>query len=495
MPRHVVKLVALPFALLFWTALAGGEPPANPKSPPAKGASTQPSPEKDLTAGLEEMLAAALRNNPDIRVAEAKMREAEAELNRTRLQVMQKVITFRHSVATQKMTVLEAEERLKTQQKLRAGSLTTEEELRVAQLAVEQAKSKLATLEAEMPSLLGKLPQSVAPEKKQAEPSKTGAKGGGQPNLSQVIDLGAEVQWSQAFNPYPYITADFLQPYVVGNLVFPNTVNVPYTNYPWNTNLIDANGTLFRSLSAYNANGWVAPVQVAPPQSARGALADKIRHALDTSVSLDIKDKSLAEVLKLIQQKAPGVPFHTVLPASGDFSQAKVTLQLEQVPLGAVLQALEDSFPDQRNVGGHDGMRLAVREYGILVTVSRMLPAGATLLHDFWKGAGDKKTAAGGGPHPSASQTGKNPPPAQLEGEVKSIDDGGLVVITIGADAGLSKGQSLEVYRVKPEPMYLGTLQIVQVNPKEAVGKSTATRGRGSIRVGDRVTSQVPSEH
>src|SRR5437660_737827 len=41
---------------------------------------------------LEEMLNKALKDNPDIRVAEAKVREAEAELNRTRLQVTQKVL-------------------------------------------------------------------------------------------------------------------------------------------------------------------------------------------------------------------------------------------------------------------------------------------------------------------------------------------------------------------------------------------------------------------
>src|SRR5205823_10488997 len=43
---------------------------------------------------LEEMLTNALKDNPDIRVAEAKVREAEAELNRTRLQVTQKVLAF-----------------------------------------------------------------------------------------------------------------------------------------------------------------------------------------------------------------------------------------------------------------------------------------------------------------------------------------------------------------------------------------------------------------
>src|SRR2546425_220306 len=46
--------------------------------------------EKDLKAmTLDELLAKALKDNPDLRVAESKVREAEAELNRTRLQALQ----------------------------------------------------------------------------------------------------------------------------------------------------------------------------------------------------------------------------------------------------------------------------------------------------------------------------------------------------------------------------------------------------------------------
>src|SRR5215475_10245330 len=37
------------------------------------------------TPTLEDLLNTALRNNPDVQVAEAKVREAEAELRRTRL--------------------------------------------------------------------------------------------------------------------------------------------------------------------------------------------------------------------------------------------------------------------------------------------------------------------------------------------------------------------------------------------------------------------------
>ena len=56
--------------------------------PVSKGSQPQEkTPPKTESAQLAEMLAVALKHNPDIRVAEAKLREAEAELNRTRLDV------------------------------------------------------------------------------------------------------------------------------------------------------------------------------------------------------------------------------------------------------------------------------------------------------------------------------------------------------------------------------------------------------------------------
>src|SRR5260370_16028289 len=64
----------------------------------AKGAKTGAS-------SLGELLAQALENNPDIRVAEAKVRETEAELNRIRMQIAQRVITLSQSLEAQKERV------------------------------------------------------------------------------------------------------------------------------------------------------------------------------------------------------------------------------------------------------------------------------------------------------------------------------------------------------------------------------------------------------
>ena len=74
---------------------------------------------------------------------------------------------------------------------------------------------------------------------------------------------------------------------------------------------------------------------------------------------------------------------------------------------------------------------------------------------------------------------------------VKASDaQSGYLTISIGSDAGLSKGDTLEVYRLKPEAAYLGTIEILAVRSDQAVAKPMS-RARGAIRVGDRVSSKI----
>jgi chromosome segregation ATPase len=84
-----------------------------------------------------------------------------------------------------------------------------------------------------------------------------------------------------------------------------------------------------------------------------------------------------------------------------------------------------------------------------------------------------------------------NPPAEDVQGQIKALDpQSGLVTISIGSDAGLNKGNTLEVFRLKPEAAYLGQIEILAVRSNEAVGKPTV-RTRGTIQVGDRVASNI----
>jgi multidrug efflux pump subunit AcrA (membrane-fusion protein) len=92
-----------------------------------------------------------------------------------------------------------------------------------------------------------------------------------------------------------------------------------------------------------------------------------------------------------------------------------------------------------------------------------------------------------GGPGGAGS---KNPPSANIEGLITQTDpSSGMVTISVGSDAGVVKGNTMEVFRLNP-PKYLGTLRIVETKPNEAVGRPMS-KPLGPIMQGDHVASKI----
>jgi hypothetical protein len=85
---------------------------------------------------------------------------------------------------------------------------------------------------------------------------------------------------------------------------------------------------------------------------------------------------------------------------------------------------------------------------------------------------------------------GVNPPPENVEGLVRGTDPSGLVTITIGSDAGLQKGHTMEVFRLGQNPKYIGRIKIVDVHPTTAVAQP-AGRMMAPMKPGDRVASRI----
>ena len=166
--RTTIRLLCLTVFLTGSAALGqqSGQPP-KPQDPPKEKKPTQ----------LEEWLSEALRNNPDIRVAEAKYREAEAELNRARMLAVQKVVTAQHnvdaanngvktaeaSVRLSEVKLEEAKLRYARIEKLRASGGVAAEEVDQARAAVSQAQADVEIARANLQAAKADVARAQAP--------------------------------------------------------------------------------------------------------------------------------------------------------------------------------------------------------------------------------------------------------------------------------------------------------------------------------------------
>jgi hypothetical protein len=86
-------------------------------------------------------------------------------------------------------------------------------------------------------------------------------------------------------------------------------------------------------------------------------------------------------------------------------------------------------------------------------------------------------------------------PAGDVRGRVLRADgESGLVTISIGADTGVAPGHTLEVFRLAPEPLYLGQASVVRVQPKEAVARFTPVRRNVTVVTGDEVGQVTPRD-
>src|SRR5262249_32417347 len=84
-----------------------------------------------------------------------------------------------------------------------------------------------------------------------------------------------------------------------------------------------------------------------------------------------------------------------------------------------------------------------------------------------------------------------NPPSAKVKGSITETapTDSTLVKVSIGSDAGVKEDNTLEVFRLSPDPTYLGRLRIVEAHHHSAIGRfrPASTAVRQPLRVGDEV--------
>jgi len=109
-----------------------------------------------------------------------------------------------------------------------------------------------------------------------------------------------------------------------------------------------------------------------PPQ----AMAQRMRKALNQSMKLADKKVEafpLIEVIELVRQQAPDVPFLVKL---ADKKDQPINIDFKgDLTLASCCQLLCDSVP---------GLRIVVRDYGFMVTFDDELPENAMDVLEFW---------------------------------------------------------------------------------------------------------------
>jgi hypothetical protein len=209
-------------------------------------------------------------------------------------------------------------------------------------------------------------------------------------------------------------------------------------------------------------------------------MAERIRKALARPIKVSFKEVPFSQVLADLEKMTPGITFRNWMAHRKE--DPPVTLRFDEpMPLGAVLQAIEDYFQPGET---YHGIRFVAREYGILVAHEAHLPPGAVRLHEIRQEPKEDT---------SKPSSVSNPPPENVEGVVKRVDASGLFTISIGSDAGLAKGHTLELYRLgspASQSKYLGRVRVLETTATQAVCQPVS-RLTTPPQPGDKVASRI----
>ena len=316
--RRLLTASAL-FALAVCVTGASGQPPAK-LDPPPKAFSVRLDKNPDPT---DAAIAAALANDPDVKMAKARIQLAEAELAKARLAVTQKVLVAQSVVHEAKAAVFVAEQGVENllayhkAEKIPPAEGEKRSEHRLGLAKLESAKAKLALAEAELKLLTGGSAGVAVADPAAAK----AAKGLAWLRLHSERDAEREA-------------------------------------------LLEYMQAVELAVLAQNA--------------IKGPIPDRIRAALDKPVKLGAKGEKVtfAQALEIFKKDAgldvPVRPLPSPLPV--------IVSEGEELPVGAWFQLYQDTAGQQ-----NPGFAFYVREYGLLVANKQSAPPDAPTLTEFWK--------------------------------------------------------------------------------------------------------------
>lgn len=269
-------------------------PPASTNKPSASAAQTSlfrgfgrgAEISSELGASLEEMLQQGLENSPEIKIAEAKLKQAQAELDAARLAVTSKIIESRTELLDLKQKLQVEREQAAILKNLVEKNAAPESQLINARQAADAIDNRLQERQTVLQYLLG---------------TKT----------SRLLPL---------------------------------------------------------YLSANRATAGDTPMQ---PEISKAM--EKVHAALEKPVELEFNETPIRDVVDfLIEYVGINIVLVVADPAERDWP---TTINIKGVPLGAAIQAIEDT---------HE-VRFFVRDYGMMVVVGNRAIPGATPAVEWWR--------------------------------------------------------------------------------------------------------------
>jgi len=186
--------------------------------------------------------------------------------------------------------------------------------------------------------------------------------------------------------------------------------------------------------------------------------------AMQAKNNVDVQSRERDNVLLAKAVEVRDTKIKEMIQTVNEFRQAKVKAEIAANSLQLRNDQLIEKFKE------------------LEVELARRSSAGSGVAGAVPGGAG----ATGG----ATAATAKSPPSANVEGLITRTDpQSGMVTVSVGTDAGVAKGNTLEVFRLNP-PKYLGTIRILEAKPNEAVGKPI-NKPMGQINQGDHVAAKI----
>jgi len=276
----------------------------NPLNEPSKkNVPSKKEPAKPAPGSLEDTLEKSLRNSADIKAAEAKVRETEAELNRVRQQVLTRATALHSDLNLAKRMLAVAEQSLATQEQLRRQGQAGVDGVLAAQAMVEKHRGEVEKLEAELKSLRG--------------------------------EFAIKAIGSVAFSPD-------------GNLVASASADGI-------VRILDAaDGSLLTVEPYVKSYVGTLKLPVVP-----GTMMDRVKKLLDQEVTLDLASPPGDALKALLEGAKSDIPVRELWGAAAPSGIVNVRGKLS---VGAWIQAIEDSDPEIRVVVRDYGILLTTRD-------------------------------------------------------------------------------------------------------------------------------------